>query len=118
MRRGFSCFDFGERFKQEELYAYPNGYASFFIPAGAGFCRGNGKRRSARTIYSNNRRIFCMEPYVVKRLTYAASYELLKHLYYKKRISLEQLEELTVVMAECQVCDPIDSYNCVDKENP
>lgn len=21
-------------------------------------------------------------------------------------------------MAECQVCDPIDSYNCVDKENP
>ncbi len=59
-----------------------------------------------------------MESYVVKRPTYAASYALLKRLLYKKKITLEQFEEIALLMADCQVCDPIDSHNCGVSENP
>ena len=59
-----------------------------------------------------------MEPYVVKRLTYAASYALLKRLLYQKKITLEQFEEIALLMADSQVCDPIDSHNCGVSENP
>ncbi len=59
-----------------------------------------------------------MEQYVINRITYAASYELLKKLVRKNKLNIKQLEDISIVMADCQVCDPIISHDCGKRENP
>lgn len=59
-----------------------------------------------------------MEQYVINRITYAASYELLKRLVRKSKLNTKQLEDISIAMADCQVCDPIVLHRCGDWENP
>ncbi len=59
-----------------------------------------------------------MEQYVTNRITYAASYGLLKKLLRRNKLNLKQFERISIVMAECQECDPIISHNCGNRENP
>lgn len=59
-----------------------------------------------------------MEQYVINRITYAASYELLKRFVRKNKLNMKQLEDISIVMAECQVCDPIILHHCGKWENP
>ena len=59
-----------------------------------------------------------MEQYVTNRITYAASYELLKRFVRKNKLNIKQLEDISIVMAECQVCDSIISHQCGKLENP
>lgn len=59
-----------------------------------------------------------MEQYVINRITYAASYELLKRFVRKNKLNMEKLEDISIVMADCQVCDPIILHHCGKWENP
>ena len=59
-----------------------------------------------------------MEQYVINRITYAASYELLKRFAYKNKLNIKQLEDISIVMADCQVCDPITLHHCGKWDNP
>ena len=59
-----------------------------------------------------------MEQYVINRITYAASYELLKRFVRKNKLNIKQLEDISMVMADCQVCDPIILHHCENPDNP
>lgn len=58
-----------------------------------------------------------MEQYDKNRITYAASYALLKRLVRKNIITMQTFEKLNNVMAECQVCDLLISHHCKNAEN-
>lgn len=58
-----------------------------------------------------------MEQYDKNRITYAASYALLKRLVKKNVITMQTFEKLNKTMAECQVCDLLISHHCENAEN-
>ncbi|MBQ2923736.1 MAG: hypothetical protein IJE60_11735 [Tyzzerella sp.] len=58
-----------------------------------------------------------MEQYDKKRITYAASYALLKRLVEKNVITMQTFEKLNKSMAECQECDLLISHHCEKAEN-
>ncbi|MFR1517948.1 MAG: hypothetical protein ACLSVG_04115 [Clostridia bacterium] len=59
-----------------------------------------------------------MEQYVINRITYAASYEFLKRFVRKNKLNMKQLEDISIVMADYQVCDPILLHHCGNPDNP
>lgn len=59
-----------------------------------------------------------MEQYVINRITYAASYDLLKRFVRKDKMNIKQLEDISIEMADCQLCDPIILHHCGNRENP
>lgn len=59
-----------------------------------------------------------MEHHVINRITYAASYELLKRFVRKNKLNMKQLEDISIVMTDCQVCAPIILHHCGNWENP
>lgn len=59
-----------------------------------------------------------IEQYVINRITYAASYELLKRFVCKNKLNIKQLEDISIVRTDCQVCDPIILHHCGKWENP
>lgn len=58
-----------------------------------------------------------MEHNAKKRITYAASYALLKRYVKRNIITPETFERLNELMADCQVCDLLVSYHCEKTEN-
>lgn len=53
-----------------------------------------------------------MEECEMRKIIYAASYDLLKRFVGKGIIDEEQFEQLNIIMADCQMCDPLISHNC------
>ena len=53
-----------------------------------------------------------MEESEIRKILYAASYDLLKRFVDKGIIDVEQFEQLNIIMADCQMCDPLISHNC------
>lgn len=58
-----------------------------------------------------------MEQYDKNRITYAASYALLKRLVRKNIITMQTFEKLNNAMAECQVCDLLISHHCKSRKS-
>lgn len=53
-----------------------------------------------------------MEECEMRKIIYATSYDLLKRFVGKGIIDEEQFEQLNIIMADCQMCDPLISHNC------